>query len=57
MESSVGGKWNGVGGWPLSLIITLVFAMCPDTVLSPLHKFLFNPHKIPMAYLSPHFSR
>lgn len=26
--------------------------MCPDTVLRPLHKFLFNPHKIPTSHLS-----
>lgn len=44
-------------GLALSLIITLVFAMCPDMVLSPLHKFLFHPHKIPTPDLSPHFSR
>lgn len=37
----------------MSLIIILVFAMCPDTVLSPLHRFLFNLHTIPMSYLSP----
>lgn len=48
-------KWNGVGGWPLSLIIILVFVMCPDTVLNPAHRFLFNPHKILMSYLSPTF--
>lgn len=50
-RSLLGEKWNG-GAW--SLIIIIVFTMCPDSVPNPSHRFLFNPHKIPMSYLPLH---
>lgn len=56
-RSLVGEKWNGAGGWPWTPIVVLVFAMCPDAVLNPSHRFLFNPCKIPMSYLSFYFYR
>lgn len=52
---SLASEKRNSGGWGVALVsnIIIVFALCPDTGLGPVHRFLLNLPQVPRPYFPP----